>query len=407
MAEGLSQTGARDRIVLKFGGAALGDGEGVRRAARILARFGGVRPIVVVSAPSGVTRLLDETARAAAGGKLQGELVRVRMRTILRQLELEGELLDRHLSQLFALLNVVRERGDLGLAERDSVLSFGERMSARIVAHFLRRQGIEATPVDAYDLGLRTDSNHGGARPLGGGASSIGAALETIDGVAIVTGFLAVDQRGNLTTLGPDGSDLTAALIGEAVHAREVQFWKPVDGVYSADPALVPEAFVIPELSYSEASEYARWGASVLHPLALEPLERSGVPARIRNVACADTDDSTARPGTAVGPGASRRSGPFGVAARQPGGRKGMEPRDPWIEKGSASAALVGSCENGAEIVQSAHAVLRAEGIDVRAELAGVRCEAHAFIVAEGQLADAVRTLHVHFVGASPRSAAP
>ena len=317
--------------VMKFGGAALADGAAVERACRIIAQppagspmtysasptqggGGEPRPVVVVSAHLGVTSLLEGIARGAALGAVEMETVRVRHRTLLRQLGLPGDLLDRYFSKLGSILHAIRARGALHPGERDLVLSFGERMSARVVTYALRRMGVAATPVDSFDLGLTTDSNHGQARPLPGVHVAVREALSQVPGVPVVTGFLAKDSRGNLTTLGRNGSDLTASLIAEAIGAREVQFWKSVAGVMTADPELVSGAAVIGALSWTDAAELAFHGAEVLHPAALAPARRAGCAVRLRDVRNPDA------PGTRVGSedsvGLLRADGAVALACR-------------------------------------------------------------------------------------------
>ena len=297
------------RPLLKFGGAALSDGLHVRRACAIVAELAAEGPIAVVSAPAGVTALLEEVAQAAAVGRREGERVRIRLRTLLRQLDIESELLDRQLGQLFRVLDAVAERGELDPASRDFALSIGERASARIFARALHDSGLEAAPVDSFDLGLLSDSNHGRARPVPESSPALRAALEAVPGVPVITGFLAADRRGNVTTLGPNGSDWTAALVAEAVGAARVEFWKPVDGVFTADPNEVPEARLVARLDYDQAAAMARAGASVLHPDALQPLRRAHIPALLRNIG---------RPraaGTTIGDDPAPR--PVGVALRR------------------------------------------------------------------------------------------
>ncbi len=297
---------ANPRPVLKFGGAALVDGPRVRRACGLVARVAHEHPVVVVSAPGGVTALLGEVAAAAAAGRREGERVRIRLRTLTRQLGIESELLDRQLGPLFRVLDAVAERGVLDPAARDFALSVGERTSARIVARALREAGLDAAPVDAFDLGLVSDSNHGRARPVAAALGGLRAALEAVPGVPVVTGFLAADSSGNVTTLGPNGSDWTAALVAEAIGADRVEFWKPVAGVFSADPAEVPEARLLPRLGFQQAAALARAGAGVLHPDALQPLRRAGIPAVLRGFEEPDA------PGTTLGP--EELPGPVGVA---------------------------------------------------------------------------------------------
>ena len=143
--------------VMKFGGAGLADGPAVQRACRIVAERGGERPIVVVSAHQGVTDLLDTVTRSALEGHLEADRVRIRHRTLLKQLGLDPDLLDRYFTELFGLLAEVRVRKRMLEGQHDHLLSFGERMSARIVAHTLKGMGLRATPVDAWDLGITTD----------------------------------------------------------------------------------------------------------------------------------------------------------------------------------------------------------------------------------------------------------
>ncbi len=296
--------------VLKFGGAALADGPGVQRACQIVRQFGGERPVVVVSAHQGVTDLLDTVAGSAASGHLEGDRVRIRHRSILRQLALDSELLDRHFTELFGLLAEIKHRGKLMSSERDLVLSYGERMSSRVVAQALRQAGVLATPVDAYDLGLTTDSNHGDAQPITENFAAIRDALAGVPGIPVVTGFLGKDRHGNVTTLGRNGSDLTAALVAEAVGASELQLWKAVDGIMTADPAIVSDARVIERLGFQQAAEYAFHGAEVLHAAALAPAQRADFAVRLLNVNDADA------PGTLLEAHTSG-TGPVGIAARR------------------------------------------------------------------------------------------
>jgi aspartate kinase len=298
------------RKVMKFGGAALADGPAVERSCRIVRERGGANPIVVVSAHQGVTSLLDSVARAAAGGAVDVDRVRIRHKGILRQLGLDMELLNRYFAELASLLELIRARGNLLPGERDLVLSFGERMSARVVAHALKRAGVQATPVDAFDLGLTTDSNHGSARPLPGSGTAVREALRQVPGIPVVTGFLAQDRLGNLTTLGRNGSDLTASLVAEAVGAGELELWKAVGGMMTADPAIVPDARILERLSFEEAGELASHGAEVLHPEALVPAQRAAITVRFLDVS--DPDG----PGTTL-VSTQSAEGPVAIAARR------------------------------------------------------------------------------------------
>ena len=280
--------------VMKFGGAALRDGPGVSRAVELVTEHGGERPVVVVSALEGVTDLLVDAARAAARGEVSTETIRIRHKSVLSQLGADPELLDRYNRELSLILESIRSRRELGSVELDHVLSFGERASARIVAKCFESQGVMATPVDSYDLGLTTDSNHGNARPLSGERVRLTRSIWEIPGVPVVTGFLAKDGAGNLTTLGRNGSDLSAALLAEAIGADIAEFWKCVPGVLSADPEVVPNAQPIKELCFADAEELGHLGARVLHPDAIAPAVRAGIEVKVRFVG------DSSHPGTAL-----------------------------------------------------------------------------------------------------------
>lgn len=426
--------------VLKFGGAALADGPGVQRCCQLAVRYGGERPILVVSAHHGVTDLLDTVARSAVDGMLEGDRVRIRHRTLLRQLGLHPELLDRYFTELFGLLGGIQSRGRLEPSERDLVLSFGERMSARIVAQSLRSMGHLATPVDAFDLGLVSDSNHGAARPLPESRQRVKSALLDIPGIPVVTGFLAKDRRGNLTTLGRNGSDLTAALMAEAVGAGELQLWKAVGGIMTADPKLAPDARVVEQLGFTEAAEFALYGAQVLHGAALVPAQRANV-----NVRLLDVNDPEG-PGTMLATH-TRGEGPVGIAARKKLVRidldlSGTDDRnarmaeffdalrrhniDPgpisstaetlsvFVPPSAAVEALL--CDFGARartqselalvaligrsigwdtaLWQRAMSVFASEGIEVSEAFVGSRSPSQVFVVAAADLERAVQALH-------------
>jgi aspartate kinase len=317
-----------------------------------------------------VTRALDRLGRDAAEGlAVDRAEIRVRHRTLASQLALDPELLDRYLAELATLLRGVQHRRRLGPEARDGILSLGERMSARLMAAHLRARGTLATPVDAFDLGLESDSNHGSARVLSGCEESVREALERVPGVPVVTGFVAADRAGNVTTLGRNGSDLSAALLGAALGAREVQFWKTVPGVMTADPKLVPGARTHARLCYSDAAAYARAGAEVLHPDTLEPLAATSIPARVLDV----TDPAGA--GTLVAEGAPL-AGPLGIAtyANPPG---------------LTVCGLAGA--------ERARALLAAAGIEILTEHQRLPGPCPRFALAEEDLGRAAQALHAGF----------
>jgi aspartate kinase len=267
---------------MKFGGTSVGGAVAIRQAVEVVRGQLGRQPVVVVSAHAGVTDELFAIARAAAGGVAQTDEIAVRHRHILLGLGLDEHLLDPLLDELRDLVRGVRLVGEVTAKVMDTVVSYGERLSARVVAAALSAAGVPATAVDAYAAGMLTDSSFGRARPLPDDGR-LAASLRDVVGVPVVTGFLGADQAGNITTLGRNGSDYSAALIGVAIDAEEIQIWKDVDGVHTADPRLVADARPIRHMSFAEVADLASFGSKVLHPAAMVPAMQRGIPLRVRN----------------------------------------------------------------------------------------------------------------------------
>ena len=280
---------------MKFGGTSVGGASAIAQVVEIVRSQQARRPVVVVSAHAGVTDALLAAARtAAAGGEADSEVhaIATRHRTILAGLELPEDLLDPLLDDLRDLARGVRLVGAAGPKAVDALLSFGERLSARVVAAALRGRDVPAQAVDAFDAGLRTDSSFGRARPLPDDGR-IARHLAAIDGVPVVTGFLGADADGNVTTLGRNGSDYSAALFGAAVAAEQIQVWKDVDGVHTADPRIVPEARPIRRMSFDDVADLASFGSKVLHPAAMVPAMQCGIPLQVRNTMSPDDVGTT------------------------------------------------------------------------------------------------------------------
>jgi aspartate kinase len=184
------------------------------------------------------------------------------------------------------MLNGVRLLQELSPKSLDQLVSYGERCSVRIMAARLNQIGVPAQAFDAWDIGIRTDSNFGDARIAEETEKNIRQIMgDLIDSsiVAIVTGFIGRDPEGRITTLGRGGSDLTATTIGAALDLDEIQVWKDVDGILTTDPRIVPAAVPVPDVSFEEASELAYFGAQVLHPIAMQPAMRKNIPVRVKN----------------------------------------------------------------------------------------------------------------------------
>jgi aspartate kinase len=270
-------------IVMKFGGSSLDGAEKITRCIALVRGEIERRPVVVVSALGKTTdRLLEAGARALEGHVDAGEIEDYHA-AIVDDLGIDMRVIEPLLYDLRALLHGVSLIGELSDRTRDRLTSFGERVSTRVVAAAMAGEGVPATAVNAWDAGLVTDSVHGAASPLPDTEERIARALGEFDLVPVVTGFLAKDEQGHVTTLGRSGSDHTASILGAAVAAEEVQIWTDVDGVMTCDPSLDERARGLPELSFEEASELAYYGAKVLHPSTLVPAIRKGVPVLVRN----------------------------------------------------------------------------------------------------------------------------
>jgi aspartokinase/homoserine dehydrogenase 1 len=282
-------------LVLKFGGTSVGSPEAAGKLVAILKdkeHSGHVR-VVVVSAFSGITDGLIEVAEKASRGDITYTALMETMRT--RHLDMsafflngpEREEADRYTHTCFADLNRILD-GVMILRELsprilDAIMSFGERLSASLIARICTVSGIPADYLDTRTV-ITTDELYGSARFLPGESFfNIKSALAKRTALQIATGFIGGSAGGNTTTLGRGGSDLSAAIFGAALDADMVEIWTDVDGILTADPRLVKNAFTIKEISYVEAMELSHFGAKVLHPPTIRPALEKGIPIRIRN----------------------------------------------------------------------------------------------------------------------------
>lgn len=204
----------------------------------------------------------------------------------------EIEVLLTQLAQLLVGISIMQE---MTPRAKDSLVSFGERLSTRLFAAFLRSRGVPAQQYDAFEIGVITNDNFTAAdvdyeRTLPALRDSLTLTKPrqngTLVALPVVTGFLGRGrQTGAITTLGRGGSDLTCTLIGAALDLPEVQVWKDVDGVLTSDPRVVDGARPVEQLTFEEATELAFFGATVLHPLAMQPASelRRGMSVRVKN----------------------------------------------------------------------------------------------------------------------------
>ncbi len=282
-------------IIMKFGGTSLGTAESIENVLRIVRDRIDRDPVLVVSAHAGVTNSLVEIARAAPRGDADVSKIEDFHHRLLDGLDLPVDILDEQLGEMADLVRGMKLVSEASPRVQDLLLSFGERCSTRVVAAYFNQQGMRAQAVDAFGVGLRTDSNFGRARPLADDGR-IAENMSTIEGIPILTGFLGRDADGHITTLGRNGSDFSAALFGNALDASEIQIWTDVDGVMTADPRLVEGARQIPIMSFGEASELAYYGGKVLHPAMILPAMEKSIPVRVLNTHNADNTGTVILP---------------------------------------------------------------------------------------------------------------
>ena len=273
--------------VHKFGGAALANADAIRAVVNILAGTSGER-VVVTSALAGVTDILLNIARAAAKGDLaaahaQADALLERHMSVAKSIDSAATptltYIDESFKELHKLAENVAQARDLTAQMSDLIISRGERLAARIVVDALRVEKISACVVDATEF-LHSDGRFGDAAPdiarTEIAAQNIFPSKLRTGDIVVVPGFIAAgssSSSGPVVTLGRGGSDLTATVTARALGAKEVTLWKDVPGFLTADPRLIPEARVVPLLDPREASELAYYGAKVLHPRALIPLD--------------------------------------------------------------------------------------------------------------------------------------
>ena len=307
-------------LVMKFGGTLMGDSAAVRHSASLVARSTaqGTRVVVVVSAMTGVTNGLLRLADAAEAGDIahaNDEIAAMRTRHFTAAQELGAapdsetvrDIREMHETLRQAVYGVYLLR-ELTPRSRDLIVSFGERLSAPLMTLALHSLGLGTHHLTGGQAGILTDTHFGNAKPLPGTYQRVRDRLEGLLAAGltpVVAGFMGETEKGATTTLGRGGTDFSATIVGAALHADEVWAWKDVDGVMSADPRAVPRAQNIAQLSYGEVMELAYFGAKVLHPLAVTPLQEHGIPLRVKSAADPDFQGTLVTAESATVPGQS------------------------------------------------------------------------------------------------------
>ena len=284
---------------MKFGGTSVEDAQAMQRTAGIVRgrRERGLEAVVVVSAMAKVTDLLLSAASAAGRGDKAGALAigaRLRHRhidtsTALLELQRFNRLqvtLHQEFDALDDLLRGIAAVGELTPRTNDLVLSFGERLSSRMMAEAFEQCGLQGVHVDARSC-IVTDASYGKAVPQ---ESAIEARLAAVvlplieDGkTPVFGGFIGATAEGITTTLGRGGSDYTAALVGGGMHAGAIEIWTDVNGIMTTDPRICPDALRVKTISFEEAAELAYFGAKVLHPATILPAVQKSIPVWVLN----------------------------------------------------------------------------------------------------------------------------
>jgi len=286
-------------VVMKFGGTSVEDAKAILRTAEIVQgrRSRGLAATVVVSAMARVTdQLLATAAAAGRADKLEALALATRLRS--RHIDTAADLLQDDLftqlkstiesefDALDDLLKGISAVGELTPRTSDNVVSFGERLSSRMVAAAFAQAGLNGVHVDARRC-IITDDHFGKAAPQQKAieAKLLELVLPLLDAgkTPVMGGFIAATAAGITTTLGRGGSDYTAALVGGGLHVGAIEIWTDVNGIMTTDPRICADALRVKAISFEEAAELAHFGAKVLHPATIIPAVQKSIPVWVLN----------------------------------------------------------------------------------------------------------------------------
>lgn len=283
--------------IMKFGGTSVQDAEAFARVAAIVSGESENSPVVVTSAMSKVTDALLAAFDLAKKGEVENAILSLephfeRHKAVSRELTTEAEqklfqveldFAEKELSDL--LMRVTRRSLPLQML-KDAIVSYGEQLASRLLAFVCLAKGLNARHADSRRL-IVTDDEYGSAAPIWDETEKlVQLELQSVINngeIPVMGGFIAASRGGETTTLGRGGSDYSAAIVGAALKAREIQIWTDVTGVLTCDPRICPEARTLKTLSYEEAAELAYFGAKVLHPKTIQPAVDLQIPVRVCN----------------------------------------------------------------------------------------------------------------------------
>ncbi|MEP6794910.1 MAG: aspartate kinase, partial [Saprospiraceae bacterium] len=291
----MNQRSETNRIVMKFGGTSVGNAERIHQLVEIVRRRSHEGPlVVVVSAMSGITSLLEEACTKAAN---KNEAYHSTLDTIIRRHEeciasipfsaaMSAELINQirePLNRLGIICRGLSLVGDLTLKTKAHIMSFGELLSSRIIRAAMESDGLNAELIDSRDL-IVTDTQFLSARvDFEETNNRIRKRIDPSQRIYIAPGYISRSHTGESTTLGRGGSDYTAAIFAGALDAARLEIWTDVNGMLSADPRLVRDTVTIPTMSYEEAMELSYFGAKVIYPPTIQPAMTKQIPIIILN----------------------------------------------------------------------------------------------------------------------------
>ncbi len=274
--------------VFKFGGTSVKDAESIKNVASIIRTEGANDTLVVISAMGKMTNSFEDVVDAYYNKteNLSSKLnfIEDYHRNIMSSLFHKEDAVYKDVAILFGELGwfLARNTSQRYNYVYDQIICFGELLSTKIVSAYLSKIGIENSWFDVRNC-IKTDSNYRDAKVDWQLTEAIIAKKVDATKVNITQGFIAANDTENTTTLGREGSDYTAGIFAYCLNAESVTIWKDVDGVLNADPRVFTDTTLLEQISYEEAIEMAFYGASVIHPKTLQPLERKDIPLLVRS----------------------------------------------------------------------------------------------------------------------------
>lgn len=274
--------------IFKFGGASIKDGESVKNVVSIIKSEGAKDTLVVISAMGKMTNAFEEVVESYYNKKenLPNKLnfIEEYHKNIMSSLFNKEDVIYKDIDILFGELGwfLARNTSRRFNYVYDQIVCFGELLSTRIVSAYLYKVGQENVWFDVRNF-IKTDSNYRDAKVDWQLTEDIITAKVDVNKINITQGFIAANDTENTTTLGREGSDYTAGIFAYCLNAESVTIWKDVQGVLNADPRVFSETTLLEQISYEEAIEMAFYGASVIHPKTLQPLERKEIPLLVRS----------------------------------------------------------------------------------------------------------------------------